>query len=81
MLAMQTTRLQRHWSILKPQIVKHWDRLSPYDLAQVDGSFDRLVEVIRQHYSPSRSMLSIEADVRDWIVRQLDELEGQENLI
>jgi hypothetical protein len=72
---MQSTRFERHWQILKPEIVKHWDRLSVYDLAHVDGNFDRLVKVIRQCYSPSRSMLSIEAEIRDWIVKRFDEIE------
>lgn len=58
-----------------PKIAGKWDRLTDRDLAGVGGDFDRLVELIRQRYSPSRSKLSIEAEIRDWVVDRIDELE------
>jgi hypothetical protein len=68
-------RLEKHWETMKPEILVRWDKLSPYDLVYVEGRFDRLVELIRHRYMPSRSPLSIEAEVRDWLVKKITELE------
>jgi hypothetical protein len=73
---MQQNRLQRQWKILEPEILKKWDRLTKYDLADVSGNYDALVDVIRNAYSPARTKLSIEADVRDWLTSRIDEKEG-----
>jgi len=72
----QPGRLERHWDYIRPQILKHWDRLTEYDLSSVAGRFDRLVGVIRQAYFPARSSLSIEADIRDWVVSRITEIEN-----
>lgn len=72
---MLPNRLEKHWETIKPEILVRWDKLSPYDLTPVDGRFDRLVELIRHRYMPLRSQLSIEAEIRDWLVKKIAELE------
>ncbi len=67
--------MERCWDEMVPKIADKWDRLTNRDLAGVGGDFDRMVELIRQRYSPSRSKLSIEAEIRDWVVDRIDELE------
>ncbi len=70
--------MERCWRSLKPEILARWDKLSEYDLTGIGGDFDGLVEIIRQRYFPGRSKLSIEAEIRDWLVLQMDELEKSE---
>lgn len=77
---MLESRLERCWEAIKPQILGHWDRLSPYDLAGVEGRFDRVVEVIRKRCMPEKSYLTIEAEIRDWLIERIKELEeGEEH--
>lgn len=73
---MQSNRLQRQWKFIEPEILKKWDRLTKYDLAEVAGDYDALVDVIRNTYAPSRTRLSVEAEVRDWLTSRIDEKEG-----
>lgn len=74
---MQPNRLERCWEVVKPEILVRWDRLSGYDLNGVGYDFDRLVETIRQRYHPARSKLSIEAEIRDWIISRIAEFEKE----
>ena len=72
---MLANRLERRWEAIKPQVLANWDGLSPYDLTDVEGRFDRLVEVVRKKCMPQKSHLSIEAEVRDWLIKRIKELE------
>jgi len=78
---MQTTRLQRHWKIIESAVLKRWNELSSYDLDGVRGNMDRLVDLIRKRYAPERSPFSIEAEIRDWIILQIEELERRESFM
>ena len=73
---MQQNRLERHWKLLEPEILKKWDRLTKYDLAGVGGDHDALVNVIRKTYAPERTKLSVEAEIRDWLTSRIEEKEG-----
>lgn len=75
---MQPNRLERCWDGVKAEILGKWDKLSEYDLKDVGGDFDRLVEKIRLCYEPDRSKLSIEASIRDWLVLKISELENRQ---
>lgn len=57
-------RMEVHWKALKPLIRQEWDRLTDADLDYVDCRFDRLVEMIRQHYG-GRAEIVQEAAIRD----------------
>ncbi len=76
---MQKNRLAEHWNIIKPKTLNKWSKLHPQDLEAVNGDFDKLVEVVRQHYYPGRSKLSIEGSIRDWLYAELDELDFNQN--
>lgn len=69
------TRLERNWDLIRPLILRKWEVLSDYDLMAVEGRFDRLVEVIRKRCMPTRSALSIEAEIKDWILNCIENLE------
>lgn len=75
---MLSNRLERHWESIKPQVLSYWGDLSPYDLIDVEGRFDRLVEVIRKKCMPQRSHMVVEAAIRDWLIERIKELEGDE---
>jgi hypothetical protein len=74
---MQPNRLERCWPAIEPQILGRWEKLSEYDLKGVSGDFDGLVETIRRRYEPGRSKLSIEAEIRDWLISKISEFESQ----
>jgi hypothetical protein len=69
--------MERYWEKISPEILCKWDRLSKYDLEGVSGDFDGLVEVIRKRYSPLKSKLSIEAEIRDWLACRITEMEKE----
>ena len=76
---MMLNRLQAHWGDMKPKILKKWGRLGETELDGIEGQFDRLVELIRNRYKPGRSLISVEANIYDWLLAELHQLE-RENL-
>lgn len=61
---------------MKPLILERWDRLGDSDLACVEGRFDRLIEVIRAQYYRGRSTITIEGEIRDWLLGTLKHIEN-----
>jgi hypothetical protein len=76
---MQPNRLERCWPAMEAEILRRWEKLSQYDLRGVKGNFDGLVETIRRRYEPGRSKLSIEAEIRDWLVSRISKFENQKD--
>ena len=68
-------RLQAHWNQLEPKILAQWEDLNKADLSNIDGRFDRLIDVIRRRYKPGRSPISVEAKIYDWILTELNKLD------
>jgi uncharacterized protein YjbJ (UPF0337 family) len=50
---MEWKQMEEKWDVMKPQVRKHWDKLSDDDLKQIAGSKDRLVGKIREKYALS----------------------------
>ena len=69
---MQPNRLERNWSFLKPEILKRWNQLTEEDLDGCDYKFDLIIEVIRKVYYPGRSHLTLEGEIRDWLIERID---------
>jgi len=68
-------RLQTHWEILKPRILKEWTQLTDADLDYTEGEFDRLVEVIKQRYDGPVYKVSEEV-IRYVVLQMLKEIES-----
>lgn len=68
-------RLQQNWALMQPRILQKWDFLVDGDLADVDGRFDRLIDLIRRRSKPGRSPITVEAKIYDWLLQELDVLE------
>lgn len=76
---MQPNRLENVWSTVKPEILEHWDRLAEEDLEATEGQFDRIVEVIRKTYYRGRSHLSLEGEIRDWLLGRIRDAEDRKS--
>lgn len=74
---MLKNRLERYWERLAPEILVKWDRFSKHDINRAGGDFDGLVEMIRKRYRPSRSKPAIEAEIRDWLIARITEIEKE----
>jgi hypothetical protein len=68
-------RMEDHWQELKPLLKKEWGQLGDADLQYIDKEFDRLVEVIRQHYG-GRVEIVQEASIRDRLNQLLQQVES-----
>lgn len=76
---MQPNRLERDWKKIGPEILRRWSRLTPADLEACQGQFDLVVEAIRKTYTPGRSHLTLEGEIRDWLVEKLQKDENSAN--
>ena len=73
---MQPNRLERLWKEIKPEILKRWDQLAEDDLEACDYQFDLIVEAIRKTYYPGRAHITLEGDIRDWLVDRIQYYES-----
>lgn len=80
MRKMQLNRLEKVWKYVQPEILEKWNRLNDEDLESCDGQFDLIVEAIRKNYFVGRSPLSLEAEIRDWLVERISFYEKQKNI-
>lgn len=55
------------WYELRDPLKDWWGRLTDRDLAQIDGNYDRLVEVLQEKYGYSRGRA--ERDVNRWLAQ------------
>lgn len=68
---MQPNRLERVWAPLQSEILRRWPKLAQDDLAPCRGQFDLIIEAIRKRYFPGRSLLTLEGEIRDWLVERI----------
>lgn len=57
-------RLQKNWKQIGAMLQARYDKLTASDLVQIDGEFDRLVQVLRSLYG-GRIEIIQEAVIRD----------------
>ncbi|MBI4125781.1 MAG: hypothetical protein HY466_07630 [Deltaproteobacteria bacterium] len=65
------------WKKIKPEILRRWGNLAEDDLEACACQFDLIVEAIRKTYFPGRSHLTLEGEIRDWLVERLQFYEGR----
>lgn len=76
---MQPNRLERVWEKVGPEILKQWPKLAKDDLETCEYQFDLIVETIRKKYYPGRSQITLEGEIRDWLVEKMQYYEGGTN--
>ena len=67
-------RLEKNWQRIGPMLQARYDKLSDTDLVQIDGEFDRLVQVLRTLYG-GRIEIIQEAVIRDYLNELLSQVE------
>ena len=72
---MQPNRLERVWKKIKPEILAKWDDVSAEELELCEGQFDLVIEVIRKTCYLGRSHLSLEGEIRDWLLERITQYE------
>ena len=75
---MQQNRIEKVWYAIKPDILKKWGRLDAADLDACDGQSDLIIEAIRKIYYPGRSHITLEAEIRDWLLGRMEHYERTE---
>lgn len=74
----QPNRLERVWKQVKPELMQRWEKLSGGDWDACEYKYDLIVEAIRKIYYPGRSHLSLEGEIRDWLVARVAHYENAE---
>ena len=72
---MQPNRLERVWKKIKPEILAKWDDVSAEELELCEGQFDLVIEVIRKTCYLGQSHLSLEGEIRDWLLERITQYE------
>ena len=65
--------LQAKWKVLKPQIRKHWRKITKDDLDRLNGETDELINVLRRRYGYGKAQAGIE--INRWLIEQDDGLQ------
>lgn len=68
---MQPNRLEQVWNHVRPEILAKWGALNEEELEACDGQFDRVIEVVRKTCYLGRSHLSLEGEIRDWLLERI----------
>ncbi len=68
---MQPNRLERVWKFMEPEILNRWNKLSEEDLTACQYQFDLIIEIIRKTYFIGRSHLTLEGEIRDWMIERI----------
>lgn len=76
---MQPNRLECVWKEVRPEILKRWPKLTECDLESCQYKFDLIIEAIRKNYYPGRSPLTLEGEIRDWLVERMQHHESRSN--
>lgn len=74
---MQLNRLERVWNQVQPEILAKWKTVNPEELETCDGQFDLVIEVIRKTCHLGRSHLSLEGEIRDWLLERITHYEHE----
>ena len=61
-------RLENVWEPLADSILHKWDKVKRSDLEECKYRFDSVVETIRKAYALGRSHITIEAEIKDWMI-------------
>ena len=69
---MQPNRLERVWKNLKPEILRRWNKITDDDLEGCKFQSDLVVETIRKAYYPGRSGITLEGEIKDWLVERIN---------
>lgn len=67
--------LKGRWMQIKGKIRERWGKLTDDDVAQVQGSGERLLGKIREHYGRTREQA--EAELSEWLEAQQTSREAQ----
>ncbi len=74
----QPNRLENMWPSIVASVLHKWDKVHPSDLEQCKYRFDSVVETIRKAYQLGRSHITVEAEIRDWLLSKIIQLEKGE---
>jgi uncharacterized protein YjbJ (UPF0337 family) len=62
--------MQLNWPKLKPQIRRHWSKITEDDMAKMNGTAEELINVLRKRYGYGKAQAEIEID--NWLLKQED---------
>ena len=68
-------RMQSHWEEVRKILEREWPRLTPVDLEEIDGEYDRLIRKIRELYG-GPDEITQEASIKGHLQRLLNQLES-----
>jgi uncharacterized protein YjbJ (UPF0337 family) len=65
---MTVDNIHNKWSILKPNIRKHWGKITEEDLTRISGNPDELINTLRKRYGYGRAQAELE--INNWLRQQ-----------
>jgi uncharacterized protein YjbJ (UPF0337 family) len=69
-LAMALDNIKTKWSILKPDVRKHWGKITEDDLDHIIGSQEELINILRKRYGYGKEQAEIE--INNWLLQHYE---------